>query len=135
MLKSLAHQIADLAGGVAHFAGGLRFHFRAGDFHDGVHDALGRFGVAELVEHHAPRVDGGDRVDLARAGVLWRAVAHGLEHADAFGVDVAAGGDAHAALDDAAEVGDDVAEHVGGDDHVVELRVFHNPHAAGVDVV
>ena len=33
------------------------------------------------------------------------------------------------------EVGDDVAEHVGGDDHVVELGVLHHPHAAGVDVV
>ena len=51
------------------------------------------------------------------------------------GVDVAAGGDAHAALDDAGEVGDDVAEHVRGDDHVVELGVLHDPHAAGVDVV
>ena len=33
------------------------------------------------------------------------------------------------------EVGDDVAEHVRGDDHVVELGVLHDPHAAGVDVV
>ncbi len=134
-LQRLAHQIADLAGGVAHFAGGLAFHLGAGHFHDGVHDALGGFGVAELVEHHADGVDGGDRVDFARAGVLRRAAAHGLEHADAFGVDVAAGGDAHAALDDAAEVGDDVAEHVRGDDHVVELGVLDDPHAAGVDVV
>ncbi len=51
------------------------------------------------------------------------------------GVDVAAGGDAHAALDDAAQVGDDVAEHVRGDDHVVVLGVLDHPHAAGVDVV
>ena len=39
---SLAHQIADLARGVAHLAGGLAFHLRAGDFHDRVHHALGR---------------------------------------------------------------------------------------------
>ena len=121
---------------VAHLAGGLAFHFGAGDFLDGVHHALGRFRFAELVEHHADGVDGGDRVDLAGAGVFRRAAAHRLEHAEPpVGVDVAAGGDAHAALDDAGEVGDDVAEHVRRDDHVVELGVLHHPHAAGVDVV
>ena len=38
-------------------------------------------------------------------------------------------------LEDAGEVGDDVAEHVRGDDDVVGVRVLHHPHAAGVDVV
>ena len=50
------------------------------------------------------------------------------------GIDVAAGGDAHAALNHRAEVGDDVAEHVVGDDHVEPLGVLHHPHAGGVDV-
>ena len=61
--------------------------------------------------------------------------AHGLEHADALGVDVAAGRHAQAALDHRRQVGDDVAEHVVGDDHVVVLGVLDEPHAAGVDVV
>src|SRR4029078_7788890 len=107
----------------------------AGDFLNGVHHALGGFLFAELVEKHADGVDRGDRVDLAGAGVLGRAAAHGLEHADAARVDVAAGGDAHAALDDAGEVGDDIAEHVGRDDHVVELWFLDDPHAASVAVV
>src|SRR4051794_24856582 len=116
--QCFADEVADLGCGVAHFAGGLAFHFGGGYFFDGVHDALGGFRLAELVEHHADGVDRGNRVDLARAGVLGRAAAHRFEHADAFGVDVAAGGHAHAALDDTGEVGDDVAEHVRGDDHV-----------------
>ena len=40
------------------------------------------------------------------------------------GVDVAAGGHAHAALEHACQVGDDVAEHVRRDDHVVVFGFF-----------
>ena len=135
--QCIEYQVADFAGGVAHLAGRLALHLRAGDMHDGAHHPLGSLGLAELVEQHAHGVDGGDGVDLARAGVLGGTAAHRLEHAHAtrFRIDVATRGDPHATLDDAAQVGDDVAEHVGGDNHVVELRILDDPHAAGVDVV
>ena len=104
---------------------------------DGLHDARAGGGLAGVLQQHAHGGDGGDGVDDVLAGVLGGAAAHRLEHADAalVGVDVAAGGDAEAALNHRAEVGDDVAEHVGGDDHVVVLGVLHHPHAAGIDVV
>jgi len=69
------------------------------------------------------------------AGVLGRAAAHGLEHGHALGIDVAAGCDAQAALNDGGQVGDDVAEQILRDDHVVVLGLLDEPHGAGVDVV
>ena len=57
-----------------------------------------------------------------------------LEHRDALGVEVAARGDAHASLDHRAEVRDDVAEHVVGDDHVEARRPVEEVDAARVDV-
>ncbi len=79
-------------------------------------------------------VDGRQRVDDVLAGIFRRAAVDRLEHGDAVRVDIARGGDAHAALRHGAKVGDDVAEHVGGDNHVEPLRVFHHPHAAGIHV-
>ena len=49
-------------------------------------------------------------------------------------MDVAAGGHAQAALQSGGEVGDDVAEHVVGDDHIEGTRVAHHLHAECVDV-
>jgi hypothetical protein len=43
-------------------------------------------------------------------------------------------GEAEAADEAGAEVADDVAEHVLGDEHRVVLRVLEHPHADGVDV-
>jgi hypothetical protein len=55
----------------------------------------------------------------------------GLVPAD---VEVAAGGQPDAAGDGRAEVGDDVAEQVVGDDDVEALRVRDEEHRGGVDV-
>jgi hypothetical protein len=58
-----------------------------------------------------------------------------LEHRGARRVDVAAGSEPKPALDHGAEVGDDVAEHVRGDDDVEPLGVLDEPHRDGVDEV
>ncbi len=50
-------------------------------------------------------------------------------------VEIARCGDAHATGDGCAQVGDDVAEHVGDDDGVVDFRLGHEVHAARVDVM
>ena len=50
-------------------------------------------------------------------------------------VEVGRRGSPDPAGDRATEVGDDVAEHVVGDDHVVATRVLHEVDARGVDVV
>jgi len=90
-----------------------------------------------VLQQHRHRIDRRHGVDHVLARVLGRTATHRLEHAHAplVGVEVAARRHAHAPLQDAGEVGDDVAEHVGGHDHVVGVGVLHHPHAAGVDVV
>ena len=50
-------------------------------------------------------------------------------------VDVARGCDAHATCDCSAEVGDDIAKHVGDNDDVVDFWFCSHVHAACVDVV
>ena len=51
------------------------------------------------------------------------------------GLRLADAGSPDAAGDRATEVGEDVAEQVVGDDHVVATRVLHEVDARGVDVV
>src|ERR1019366_2834788 len=119
-----------------HLAGGEALDLAGGEgVVDGLVDGLGDLGLAKSVHHHATGADGGERVDDVHYRVLRSAAAHGLEHRDAFGIDVAAGGDAEAALNDGGKVGDDVAEEILGDDHVVVLGLLDEPHGAGVDVV
>ena len=62
---------------------------------------------------------------------------HRLEHrrSAAGGVQVRRGGLADAAADRPAQVGEDVAEQVVGDDHVVAVGGVHEVDAGGVDVV
>jgi len=116
------------------FAGRERLDFGVDDFHNGRFDGRARFCFAEKIQHHPGGVDGRERVDDVQAGVFRRAAAHRFEHARAFGVDVAAGGNTQTALNHRRQVGDDVAEQVVGDDHVEPLGVFHEPHDRGVHV-
>ena len=58
-----------------------------------------------------------------------------IEGARALGVDVGRGGEAEAALDRRAEVGQDVAEEVGGDHDVEALGRHHHAGAHRVDMV
>ena len=62
---------------------------------------------------------------------------HGLEHGRpcAVGIEVGRSCSADAAGDRAAEVGQDVAEEVVGDDHIVALRVFHEIYAGRIGMV
>src|SRR5690606_6655960 len=116
---SLGDVVADLAGGAAGPAGQPLDDVVG----DGLLD-LGRLvGQAEVVEHHGDGQDGRGGVGLALPGDVGGAAVDRLEHArrGALGVDVAARGQADAAGDGGAEVGDDVAEEVVGDDHVEPL--------------
>ena len=69
-LKGFADQIADFFGAVAHFAGGLAFHFRAGDDLDGLHHPRGGLFVTAMFQEHGRGADGGDGVDDVFAGVF-----------------------------------------------------------------
>src|SRR5262249_62142967 len=89
----------------------------------------------EVVEQHAGREDGGQRVGDALAGDVGGGAVDRFEHAGVgpLRVDVGAGGHAHAAGDDGAQVGEDVAEEVAGDDDVEDLRLADEVHGGGVD--
>ena len=91
---------------------------------------------AEVSDHQRGRADRGDRVDAVLAGPVGRGAADGLVHRDAalVGVEVAAGGDAEAALARGAEIGDDVAEHVVRDDDVELAGILDHQEADRVDV-
>ncbi len=73
----------------------------------------------------------------AGAGDVGRRAVHRLEQRrpGAGRVQVGRGGAADPAGDRAAEVGEDVAEQVVGDDHVVAAGILHEVDARGVDVV
>ena len=68
------------------------------------------------------------------AGVLRGTAANRLKHAGSLRINVAAGGDSHAALHHRPQICDDIAEHVVGDDYIKPLRVLHEPHRSGVHV-
>ena len=110
---------------------------RRGGLGAGLADAVGRVALAEVVEHEGRRQDGGDRVGLVLPGDVGRRAVDGLEHrrAGAGGVQVAARGEPDPPGYRAAEVGEDVAEEVVGDDDVVLLGRLHEVDAGGVDVV
>src|SRR5262249_42266132 len=104
---------------------------------DGLDDGRARCRLPEVLEHHRPRPDLYDGVgDRPSINVRRRAV-HGLGERgkDPVRVDVAGGRDADGAGGGGAEVGQDVAEEVRGDDHVEALRVEHDLDGQAVDVV
>ena len=92
--------------------------------------------MTEVLEHHGARPDLADRVGDPLAGDVGGAAVHRLEHRGegALGVDVAAGRDGDRAGGGRPEVGEDVAEQVGADDHVEPVRVAHEMGGQDVDV-
>ena len=100
---------------------------------DGVFDFLGGFFLAEPIEHHGGGEDGADGVGFALAGDVGSGAVTGLEDG-AIGADVAGGGHAHAADDAGGEVGEDVSEHVFGDDDVEGFGTLDEEEGGGVDV-
>ena len=104
---------------------------------DGLPDPGGRLGLAEELEHHRRRDDRGPGIGRAGARDVGRRAVDRLEQRRARPgrVEVRRGGPPDPAGDGAAEVGEDVAEEVVGDDHVVPAGVLHEVDARGVDVV
>ncbi len=109
---------------------------------DGQHRAdcrvqVGRRSVlAEMGQHQPGRQHRARRVRQALAGDVRRRAVHRLEdrRPGAIRVQVAARRVAKPAGQGRAQVGDDVAEQVVGDDHVEPLRVVHHPQARRVHV-
>ena len=56
-----------------------------------------------------------------------------FKHRDTLRIQIAGGGDAHAALNHRTQVGDNIAEHITRHDDIKPLRVFHHPHRRGID--
>ena len=104
---------------------------------DRAHHVGRGLGMAEVLEHQRARPDRGDRVGDLLAGDVGRRAVHRLEdrRRGALRIDVARGGDADGAGGRRPEVGEDVAEQVGGDDHVEAVGVEHHLDGEAVDVV
>src|SRR5207249_9222788 len=86
------------------------------------------------IQQHLAGTDCRQRVNDPLAGIFRSTAANWLEHTGALRVDVAAGGDAHAALHHSAQIGDDIAKHVVGHDNVEPFRVFYEPHCGRIHV-
>src|SRR5687767_12860817 len=93
--------------------------------------------MAEVLEHQRAGPDGGDGIGDLPAGNVGRGAVYRLEdrRRGALGVDVPRGGDADGAGRGRAEVREDVAEEVGGDNHVEALGVQHHLDGEAVDVI
>ena len=85
------------------------------------------------VEHHRRRQDRAHGVRDVLSRERRRRPVHRLEERRAARVDVARGGHAEAALQRPADVGDDVAEEVVGDDHLELPGILHEEHRQRVD--
>src|SRR5438067_12282696 len=83
-------------------------------------DAGGGVGLAQELQHHGRRPDGGQRIGPTGAGDVGRRAMDGLEQRRprAGRVEVGGSGQADATCNRSAQVGEDVAEEVVGDDHV-----------------
>src|SRR5690348_13265465 len=116
---SLGDVVADFDGGAAG-PGALALDQVLGDR---LLDPGGLGGQAQVVAEHGGGQDSRRRVGLALARDVGRAAVDRLEHAGrgALRVDVAAGGQPDPARHGGAQVGEDVAEQVVGDDDVEPL--------------
>ena len=85
-------------------------------------------------QHHGRGQNRAERIGQILARDRRRRAVHRLEHRRLAGMNIAAGGHAQAALQSGGEVGDDVAEHVIGHDHVEGPRIAHHLHAERVHV-
>ena len=86
-----------------------------------------------MLQHHPGCADGGDGVNLVFAGIARRGAVNRFKHRDTLRVQIAGGGDAHAALNHRTQVGDNIAEHITRHDDIKPLRVFHHPHRRSID--
>src|ERR1035441_2351646 len=122
-------------GGAAYVAGAAGFVDQGG--FDGFQDGGAGFDFAEVIEHHGSGPDLGDGICDAFSGDVRGGAVDGFEERRkaAFGIDVAGGCDADGSGAGGAEVGEDVAEEIGGDDDVEAVGVEHEVGSEDVDVV
>src|SRR6266508_6116916 len=110
------------------------------DRHDGLLERGRGLALAEVIEHQAGREHRGDGIRHPFAGNVGSRAVYRLEQRRAGStvnharVEVRARRRADAAGDGRAEVGQDVAEEVVGNDHVEAPRVVDQVQACGVDV-
>ena len=133
--KRAAHRLAHLPGGVGPASGDLVSSRRSLGQHlvDGRRDRPADVAPAKAVgEHHADREDHRDRVGGALAGDVGCRPVHRLEDARRLAADRRRRREPEAAADRRGQVGEDVAEEVLGQDHVVGLRLGGEVHGEGV---
>ncbi|CEE61328.1 hypothetical protein XAC2852_200040 [Xanthomonas citri pv. citri] len=121
-----AHGVA----GAAQVGGQRILGFQGGD--DGFAQALGILRLTDVVEHLRRAKQQRARVGLALPCDIRRRAVHGFEDRRVQ-TDVGARRQAQAADQAGAQVGDDVAEQVGGHDDVELLGTHHQLHAGVVD--
>ena len=88
----------------------------------------------EMRQHHRRGQNRAHRVRDVFARDRRRRAVHRLKHGSLPGTDIAAGGHAQPALQPRGQIGDDVAKHVVGDDHIELARISHHLHAERIDV-
>ncbi len=91
-------------------------------------DTVGGLDLSEMAQHQHAAQDCGCGVGLVLPGVFGGRAVHRLEHRRVL-ADVGPRRDPQAAHQPGAQVAEDVAEEVGGDNHVVLLRTLHQLHA------
>ena len=89
--------------------------------------------LAQPVEHHADRENGGNGIDFVLARVLGRRAVAWLEDRQPV-ADIARAAKPKSTHHLRRQVRDDVAEHIGGHQHIVVHRILQQPHADGVHV-
>ncbi len=99
---------------------------------DRVLDVGGRVELTEVAQHHHGGQDDGGRIDHVLARILRRGSMDGLEDRDLVS-DVGARGESESSDERGGFVGEDVAVHVGRDDHVELLRALDELVGAVVD--
>ena len=137
------HDVSDLLVGCAQSAAAIASPIwvvvpvTSSECRDGLLDAGRGVRLAEELAHHRGRDDRRTRIGGAGARDVGRRAVHRLEQrrAGAGRIEVGRRGASDAAGDRAAEVGEDVAEQVVGDDHVVAAGILDEVDARGVDVV
>jgi len=90
-----------------------------------------------MFEHHRAGPDLADRIGDALAGNIRRRAVHRLEHRREFAlrIDVARRRNADGPGAGRAEIGENIAEQVGSDDHIKAIRLKHEQRGENIDVI
>ena len=112
-----------------------RAHARGKHLTDRRFDPVGQRALVERVaQHHAGREDRRQRVGHALSGDVGRRAVHGFEQTLAGGVERGRRQHPDRAGQHGCEVGQDVTEHVGGDEDIELLGRAHELHRGIVDI-